>query len=158
MTDKMESLPLKDIHLPDAIGWWPPAPGWWLSLVLLGLLVLSVIYAYNRLTRKNAVKSARKLLQHIRQQPHDARQTLVELSALLRRTAMSTSKRDEVAGLVGQAWLEYLDQSLPDTPFSQGVGRCLANAHYRPSAADDMDLEALFALCERWLKQQSKQS
>ena len=23
-------LDLRDIHLPEAIGWWPPAIGWWL--------------------------------------------------------------------------------------------------------------------------------
>ncbi len=22
-------LPLRDLHLPDAVGWWPLAPGWW---------------------------------------------------------------------------------------------------------------------------------
>ena len=28
------ALPLRDLHLPDAIGWWPPAPGWWVLFVL----------------------------------------------------------------------------------------------------------------------------
>ena len=33
------ALPLRDLHLPDAIGWWPLAPGWWvlIALSLLGL-------------------------------------------------------------------------------------------------------------------------
>jgi len=36
--DDPSSIPLRDIHLPDPIGWWPPAPGW---SIVLGLLVLA---------------------------------------------------------------------------------------------------------------------
>ncbi|MGY6274433.1 DUF4381 domain-containing protein [Methylomonas sp. MgM2] len=154
----MEPLPLKDIHLPDTIGWWPPAPGWWLSLVALAILIVLARYGYKRRTRKNAVKSAHHLLKGIRNQSADPKRTLTELSALLRRTAISTGRRDRIAGLNGAAWLDFLDQSLPDSPFSQGIGRCLADAHFRPSSADDIDFDALFALCERWLKQQGKNS
>jgi len=155
--DNMDPLPLKDIHLPATIGWWPPAPGWWLSVVLSIFLFIFIAYLYKRLTRKNAIKSAQKLLQHIKRQPIDSRQTLTELSALLRRAAISTGNRNEIASLNGQAWLEYLDRTMPDAPFSQGVGRCLADAHYRPSSANDIHFDDLFAVCERWLKQQSKQ-
>ena len=31
---------LRDIHLPQPISWWPPAPGWW---ILLGLLLVSIL-------------------------------------------------------------------------------------------------------------------
>ena len=43
-------LPLRDIHLPGAIGWWPPAPGWWLlaALVLAGLALYAVHYYRGR--------------------------------------------------------------------------------------------------------------
>lgn len=154
----MEPLPLKDIHLPESIGWWPPASGWWLLTILLILCILAIRRAYRRLTRKTAIKRAQTLLTQIRQQQSDPLQTLTDLSALLRRTAISADARGAVAGLRGQAWLEYLDRKLPDAPFSQGVGRCLADAHYRPSAPEQTDLEALFELCERWLKQQGKPS
>jgi hypothetical protein len=135
----MEQLPLKDIHLPEAIGWWPPAPGWW----LLPLVVV--------------LHTAQTLLKNLSKQT-DALQTLTALSALLRRTAISIDGRSHVAGLRGIDWLEYLDRSLPEQPFSQGIGRCLADAHYRPNVADDVDLPALITLCERWLKQQGKKS
>lgn len=153
----MEQLPLKDIHLPEAVSFWPPAPGWWLLAILLPSAIAAVIYFYKRLTRKTAVKTAIKLLAAMRKESsRDPLQILIELSALLRRVAVSTSPRAQVAGLSGQAWLKYLDASFPDAPFSQGVGRGLADAQYRQTAPEPIDFEALFMLCERWLKQQGK--
>ncbi len=153
----MESLPLKDIHLPDAIGWWPPAPGWWLTPIALILLFLIIFSLYRRLRRKTALKTARGMLNNLRGH-NDNLQTLTELSALMRRMAISCDSRAAVAGLRGQEWLDYLDRKLPDRPFSQGVGQCLADAHYRPVAPGNLDTEALINLCERWLKQQDKKS
>ena len=154
--EPMEPLPLKDIHLPSAVGYWPPAPGWWLVLIGLPLLVFASIYLYRRLTRKTALKTAKKLLAALRQQPVDNRQTLIQLSAILRRTAISRNPRATVASLSGAEWLRYLDGDFADAPFSQGIGHYLADGHYRPQAPDDADIAALFALCERWLKQQEK--
>lgn len=154
----MEPLALKDIHLPEAIGWWPPAPGWYLLSTLMVLSMLAGYYAYRRLNRKTAINRARTLLQQIRQQQTDPLHILADLSALLRRVAVNTDPRAGVAQLYGPAWLDYLDRKLPDAPFSQGLGRCLADAHYRPALAEDIDLEAVFALCERWLKQQGRPS
>ena len=34
----MNQPELRDIHLPEASLWWPPAPGWWISLALILLL------------------------------------------------------------------------------------------------------------------------
>ena len=38
-----EQIPLRDLHLPEAIGLWPLAPGWWvtitLAVIFLGFLV-----------------------------------------------------------------------------------------------------------------------
>ena len=37
-----EQIPLRDLHLPEAIGWWPLAPGWWL-LIALGVVLLAYL-------------------------------------------------------------------------------------------------------------------
>ncbi|MDH3546898.1 MAG: DUF4381 domain-containing protein, partial [Gammaproteobacteria bacterium] len=38
-----EDIPLRDLHLPAEIGWWPLAPGWWLviTLALIGIVLLA---------------------------------------------------------------------------------------------------------------------
>jgi hypothetical protein len=152
----MEQLPLKDIHLPEPVSFWPPAPGWIVLALLLPLSIALLIYVYKRLKQQTVSKSAAKLLAGIRSENSaDSRKTLVALSALLRRVAISTTGRADVAGLNGAAWLAYLDTPFPDAPFSQGIGRCLAYAHYRPTLPTETDLDELFKLCERWIKQQT---
>ncbi len=151
----METLPLKDIHLPEPITWWPPAPGWWLLVVLSLLACYAIFLVFKQFKKQNAFKTAGKMLLAIKHQQHeDPVQTLVAVSALLRRVAISIDARSEVASLSGQAWLSYLDKTFKDAPFSNGVGRCLADAQYRPVVAEDTDFDELFKLCERWLKQQ----
>ena len=34
-------LPLRDIHLPEAIGLWPPAFGWW---ILVGAVLVGMVF------------------------------------------------------------------------------------------------------------------
>lgn len=155
----MEQLPLRDIHLPEAVGFWPPAPVWWALALLLPALLFGLHRLYKRIRRRSAVKIAGKLLEAMRRERDgDAKRTVAALSALLRRVALSTAPRRDVASLSGDAWLHYLDCSLPDAPFTQGPGRCLADAHYRPQPPNDAELDALFELCERWLRQQAKKS
>jgi hypothetical protein len=152
-------LPLKELHLPkpidsEAISWFPPAIGWWLLAALIPLLIVFLYKFYKYLTRKTALKTAKQLLASIKNSPMDNAQKLVELSALLRRVAISVTPRGQTAGLTGQAWLAFLDSSLKDTPFTKGAGRCLADAPYRPSAPSELEISQLISLCEDWLKAQ----
>lgn len=150
-------LPLKDIHLPDAIGWWPPAIGWWLLAVLIPALIVFLYWGYKRLTRKTAINTAKKNLAVIKLDATlDNARKLRELSMLLRRAAISIMPRTEVAGLTGRSWLAFLDQSLSGAPFSEGCGRLLADAPYRNSAPDDLEIAQLIDLCEDWLKAQTQ--
>ena len=150
-------LPLKDIHLPEAIGWWPPAIGWWLLAVLIPLLVAFLYWFYKRLTRKTAIKTAKKNLAAIKQNPAlDNNQKLRELSMLIRRVAISVTPRTEAASLTGRQWLAFLDKSVTGAPFSEGCGQLLADAPYRNTSPTELEISQLISLCEDWLKAQTK--
>lgn len=151
-------LDLKDIHEPEAIGWWPPAIGWWILAIAIPLLIIFLVWLYKRLTRKTAVKTANKILAQIK---HDAMQDnlqkLSNLSVLIRRVAISVSPRSSAAGLTGRQWLEFLDRSVKGMPFSEGVGQLLADAPYRKTPPTELEISQLIELCEDWLKSQAKQ-
>lgn len=152
-----QQLSLRDIHLPEIIGWWPPAMGWWLSAFLLIVLVVFAIYLYKRITRKTAIKTAKKILLSIKQDNSlDNKEKLTELSKLIRRLAVSLSPRNETASLTGQAWLAYLDNTVAGSPFSSGVGVVLANAHFHKHWENDVDMNQLIMLCEQWLLAQKE--
>jgi len=76
------------------------------------------------------------------------------LSQLLRQVAMSTHPREQVAGLAGEQWLAFLDGDDPQKSFSEGLGRSLIDAPYRPDA--DLETDALIALVRGWIKQAKK--
>ncbi len=151
------SLQLRDIHLPDAISWWPPAPGWWGLLLLVVLVVLSiktfVEMRQRREARATAIKSL-ETLTHSFEQDRNQHKLVSALSVLLRRICLSYYPRKEVAGLSGEAWLGFLDTHLgksnQTTPFSKGPGRILVTAPYQDLI--EIDGQALLSLCRDWIK------
>ncbi len=146
-----ETLPLRDIHLPDPVGWWPPAPGWW--LLVLGLVVLAFIARHVRRRRRPGATvgpAAARELATIRadyERHGDPQRLAGELSVLLRRFALTQAKRASVAGLTGDAWLAHLDTRAGAPLFSEGPGRALLDAPYR--AAVDFDAPGLIGACAK---------
>ena len=154
-------LPLRDIHLPAPIGGWPPAPGWWLLLFGIPVLALLLVWLWRFLRRETPKKLALRELESIANDRGDSEGKARRLAILLRRTALSVYPREEVAGLVGEAWLAFLDAPLQRKPvwrkgFSAGPGRMLLEAPYRREAPADLD--ALFALSREWIKRLPKTS
>ncbi len=104
-----DQIPLRDLHLPEAIGWWPLAPGWWL---LMGLAAVGLGLLLRHYLRRRARGAARRhALQQLKdltaeyEQHRDAVRFSAALSELLRRTMLAYAPREDVAGLTGDAWL-----------------------------------------------------
>jgi hypothetical protein len=146
-----EDIPLRDLHLPADIGWWPLAPGWWLviALGLLGLALLARQFlAGRRLSagRRYALRELERLAAGYRHDK-DAVRFSARLSALLRRTMLAYAPRHDVAGLTGEEWLRWLDQDLPEPQFQSAAGRRLIELPYRQPqfGVAEGDIEALLA-------------
>ncbi len=140
-----EALPLRDLHLPEPVGWWPPAPGWWLLMALAAGLVSWFLWRSLAAWRRS--RPRRLALAEFRRAAGDyARNGDVtslarRLSALLRRAMLAYAPRAQVAGLTGADWLRYLDRGLPEPLFSAGPGRALVRLPYcgRPGPGDGED-------------------
>lgn len=154
------ALPLHDIHLPPAPGWWPPAPGWW----LLAALIVVAILVFVRITRRRL--RARRWHARVRGEldriaaSHAAQadpvRVAADVSRLLRRASLTIAPN--AAALHGDAWLDFLDAQFPPdeaqrAPFRGGrAGRALLDLQYRrddAAAADDAKM--LLELARRWL-------
>ena len=146
-----DQLPLRDLHLPEPISWWPLAPGWWLVIALvlfaLGWLLLRAWRKYQfHAPRRYAIRELATLeteyLKH--RNPVTLGQ---QLSELLRRAMMAYAPRHEVAGLTGEAWLEWLDKDLPVPYFHTEGGKSLLQLPYRDPQGNfnDVDINALLS-------------
>ncbi|MDH3351492.1 MAG: DUF4381 domain-containing protein [Gammaproteobacteria bacterium] len=140
-----QQLPLRDLHLPEAIGWWPPAPGWWVLIALLavgiGYLVRHYMRTYARgAARRRALRKLNELTAEF-EQHRNAVAFSSSLSELLRRTMLAYAPRHEIAGLTGNAWLAWLDRDLDQPRFQSEAGRKLLELPYRRPGDDVTAME-----------------
>lgn len=144
-------LPLRDIHLPEPVSWWPPAVGWYLLLLLIALSVL-IFWLWKKWRQRFALrKTALHELQEIRlefEAQKDARQLVNKLSSLLRRVCLSRFPREQVAGLQGKAWTDFLNSTHPS--FNPQLSQALTTAPYAKEF--QLDEKALLEACENWLQ------
>ena len=130
-----EQLPLRDLHLPPAISWWPLAPGWW---VVLAIVAAGLVWFLHRSWRHWRAGRPRRLalrqlvlLDNEYQASGNIQWLGIELSELLRRAMLAYAPRSEIAGLTGRNWLRWLDQGMTEALFSAGPGQMLESLPYR---------------------------
>lgn len=140
---------LRDIHLPAAPGFWPPAPGWWLlAALLLALLCWAAWILRGRLRRRARQRRLLAEFDGLHPAVGDAAAVpryLAELSAFLRR--LSRAVRADAANLRGAEWIGFLDRHGDGfAPFADALN----DAPYRPRS--EVDAAALHALARRHLQ------
>lgn len=152
-------IPLRDIHLPGPVDWWPPALGWWIlaGALLVGLAVAAWHYR-SRFRERAALKALQRVLNQLEQGAEPGR-CLQQISMVMRRFVMSLPDTGPVpvAGLTGERWLAYLDSRWAQRTFSRGPGRALIAGPYLP--ADRVlygDVRELGALCVEWVATQKR--
>ena len=148
---------LRDIHLPDAVSWWPPAVGWY-GLLCVGIvfIVLAMRVAWRIHSRVKPKRQALKLLSQYRSHfvmHANVSLTCARVSELLKRVALTYFPRQQVAGLTGKAWIDFLSQTSKGCDFFAVTEELLELPYH--TVDTPRDLEPLFKLASQWIKQRS---
>ena len=151
---------LHDLVAPPPAPWWPPAPGWYYVLALLGGVgLVGLVRGFIRWQRNRYRREALAEWARLATGLHDPTRraaVLAELAALLKRTALTAYTRAEVAALSGPDWFAFLDRTGRMTVFGGGAGGQLAAAAYDPASIASLDEPAARAVAagvRDWIKQ-----
>lgn len=146
---------LRDIHLPEAISAWPPAPGWWiLAIIILCLLFWVGWKLRQRYQKKHLMRVSLSILTELEQDyasHQDPRKLVKQYSSLIRRIAVARFSRSEAASLTGNSWLEFLNSSGQQEYFNGDIGQLLLSAPYRQVTIDSAQLDALGQAIRSWV-------
>lgn len=149
------SLQLNDILLPDAIGVWPLAPGWWLLILLVIVTVIAV-----RLLVKWRIK--------IKHQQQPMKQALQQLQTLANQPMSPALCADinetlkiycrqrcpQAVSLYGQSWADFLEATPSELNNEQY--ELLAHGPYRKKVSGNS--QHLATAASSWLKARDKQT
>ena len=148
---------LRDIHLPHPVGWWPLAMGWYLLGILVCVLffgTLSLVIRHH--IRDRNKRQALRLLDSLQQEhlktPNSA-MSAARISELLKRVALFSYPRKRVAGLQGQAWVDFLTETSQRIDFNR-VRELLIELPFQPDNTQDISL--LFELAKQWIAKRGK--
>lgn len=142
---------LRDIRLPEPIGWWPLAPGWW-ALIAVAVLALAAGAVWAVLRRRTRRFAALRELDGLREQlkTGDQANVAADLAALVRRVALSAQGR-HLARLSDADWAEALSQGRFGLP--PEVAALMTELPYRrPGSFEASRLASLFAPTETWIR------
>ena len=147
---------IDEIILPDAVSWWPTAPGWKALAVIIVILLLFIGVRWMKRWWRNRYR--REALRQLMQVQHHAGKQLQEVVAVLpyylKATALQAYPRQDVASLSGEHWLAFLDKQYSAAAFSEGIGRKLLAVAYLPQEQwqlSEKDSEALISMSRLWI-------
>lgn len=150
---------LADIHLPVAVSFWPPAPGWW----LLALLVISTIAWWARklylsARRRKICRYALAELEHsfdklanVQAQDSDAKLLFInQCNAVMRRVALWHFPESKAASLAGDDWVAFIREKGDSSKLDQSLATALSQGRFQSHC--DIDVNALNTMARQWIE------
>ena len=149
---------------PAPVSWWPPAPGWWLLLIALPLLLWGLWWLRKRLAGKMRRPERSQELDPLRLAAlHELEQLprplagepagvwLQQLNALLKRLCREHYPNQHSHTLSGRAWLAFLDSRCPAAGLTRWM--VLVDGGYRPQCSlDSSAIEGLSKSVDIWIR------
>ncbi len=128
---------MRDIHYPEAPGWFPPAPGWWLVLLLILLAIAFLVFKWRTIQRQRApYSSALRLLEGAKERTASGelgtRDYLDQCNQILKRLLVHIRHNDHAVAASGTSWLAELDRLHGGNQFTKGPGQALGDSRFAP--------------------------
>ncbi|MFT4520787.1 MAG: hypothetical protein ACI9JM_003195 [Halioglobus sp.] len=141
--------PLRD---PALIGWWPPAPGWWLlAILVIAALAAGIYFSVRHYQRKAYRRRALVQLEKLQANYQNDAQTvtyLTQANALLKSVALIAYSAEAVAAQHGDSWEAFLNSTAKTaSPFTPGF----SSAAYQKSCPD-IDVDNIHRAAQHWIK------
>jgi hypothetical protein len=155
---------LQPLIPPEAVGFWPPAPGWWLLLVLIPALAYGLWRARRFMPLKKRTPSAEQPLDPLRvaaleelarmPKPYDgapAGAWLQQINGLLKRLCRNHYPYSQSHTLNGRKWLAFLDNRCPAAGLTRWM--ILVEGAYKPECKlDDKAITGLTQSVDTWIR------
>jgi hypothetical protein len=150
---------LADIHLPQAVSFWPLAPGWWvLALIVLVLAILVGRRLHAQLEQRRICEHALAELAHCYQQfkasaasdlDKQRLRFINEFNSVIRRVALVHFPQANVASLSGKEWVDFIRKKGDSSLLNDELAAALSYGRFQTRCYVDPD--ALDALGRAWI-------
>ncbi len=155
---------LQPLIAPEAIGFWPPAPGWWLLLLLIPALGWGIWRLRTLLPVKASKSRSEQPLDPVRvaalaelaslPKPYDgapAGAWLQQINGLLKRLCRNHYPHSQSHTLNGRKWLAFLDNRCPAAGLTRWM--ILVEGAYKPECKlDDRAISGLTQAVDIWIR------
>ena len=99
---------LHDIVLPEAVGFFPLAPGWYILLLLFLTLLFHFALKHYRIYKKEQYR--REAFESLAELQQKNRENTLALLSLAKRVGLSAYGRESIAILNGEDWWDFIEE------------------------------------------------
>lgn len=153
-TDPLANL--RDIHLPDALSAWPPAPGWWiLAFLIIAMFCWTGWKLWQRHKQRFLLRFTLNKITELETAYLEHQNSVLLLrqySTLIRRVCLARFSRQKVASLTGNQWLDFLNQTTDKEFFDNDSGQLLINAPYMKDSSITSNIDQLTENLKSWIQ------
>jgi hypothetical protein len=150
---------LADIHLPQPVGYWPPAPGWWVLALLLLVLAFFAARKYFRYSHlrhvcNHALAELDRCYARLATAGSDNADSsrlryINEVNTVLRRVALVHFPQAVSASLDGTAWVDFIRQKGESSAMTDEIAAALSFGRFQKQC--DVDVDALHNFGRHWI-------
>jgi len=153
--DSLPPVPeMEPIFEPETVAFSPETPAWYvLGGVLLTILSLGLYRVVKNFSKNAYRREALKSLSHLEKPgaQADPASVINEIRILIKQCAIAGYGRSRVAPLYGEEWLQFLETTGKNTPFTHHK-ELIEKGNMHQLMESNSDLASLVKIAKKWIR------